>query len=76
MWKINISMEDADKLSSLLGDYHNSLEAEDSEQREKVAVLKAKLDDLLVVVREENRIVNEYINQIKDASAARLAVAV
>ena len=70
MWNINISMEDAAKMSGLLESYEKSI-PQDSAEMKRVETLKTKLDQMLKLVQQENKVVSDYIESIKNAQLAQ-----
>ena len=70
MWNINISMEDAAKMSGLLESYEKPIPQDPAEMK-RVETLKTKLDQMLKLVQQENKVVSDYIESIKNAQLAQ-----
>lgn len=65
MWKVCISVDEANEISNALKSFLNSQAANDA-MKDQAATIKAMLDDKIQVVECENKLVQDYIDSMKD----------
>lgn len=67
MWKVCMTMEEANAISKALNGYLSSLSKDEADKKFEAANIKAMLDDRIQVVQTENKLVQDYIDSIKKA---------